>query len=59
MGYHARIYTLEHFGVDIGDDNEEKPPAPKKDWKWSCKLCNKPLGSYRAHMDHMKAKHNE
>ena len=56
MGEYARVYTLERFGVDIGDDNE-RPPRPKRDWKWSCKKCGKPLGSEKANQDHMRDKH--
>lgn len=56
MGEYARAYTLERFGVDIGDDNDP-PPRPKRDWKWSCKKCGKCLGSERANKDHMRDKH--
>ena len=56
MGEYARIYTLERYGVDIGDD-DERPPRPKRDWKWSCKKCDKPLGSEKANQDHMRDKH--
>jgi hypothetical protein len=56
MGEYARLYTLEHFGVDIGDD-DDCTPKPKKDWKWSCKICGKPLGSERANKDHVRDKH--
>jgi len=56
MGEYARAYTLERFGVDIGDD-DDTPPKPKKDWKWSCNKCGKPLGSEQANIHHMLAKH--
>lgn len=56
MGEYARYYTLERFGVDIGDD-DDRPPKPKKDWKWSCKICGKPLGSEVANRNHMRDKH--
>ena len=57
MGEYARAYTLERFGVDIGDDGDDCPPRPRRDWKWSCKTCGKPLGSERANIDHMRDKH--
>jgi hypothetical protein len=55
MGEYARAYTLERFGVDIGDDDE--PPRPKREWKWSCKKCGKRLASEQANKDHMRDKH--
>jgi hypothetical protein len=57
MGEYARRYTLEQFGVDIGGDDEDCSPKPKKDWKWSCKICGKPLGSERANKDHIRDMH--
>lgn len=40
MGEYARLYTLEHFGVDIGDDDERprppKKPVPEKRFGCSC-----------------------
>jgi hypothetical protein len=56
MGEYARYYTLERFGVDIGDD-DDRSHKPKKDWKWSCKICDKRLGSEVANRDHMRDKH--
>jgi hypothetical protein len=55
MGEYARDYILGRFGVDIGDD--ERPPRSKRDWKWSCKKCGKPLGGEQANKDHMRDKH--
>ena len=37
MGEYARQYTLEHFGVDIGDDDrQQKPPRYVKRFGCSC-----------------------
>jgi hypothetical protein len=57
MGEYARAYTLERFGVDIGDDDDKRTPRSMRDWKWSCKRCGKPLGSEKANKDHMRDKH--
>jgi hypothetical protein len=32
--------------VDIGGDDDQSL-KPKKEWKWSCKICSKRLGSLR------------
>jgi hypothetical protein len=58
MGEYARAYTLERFGVDIGDDDDERPRS-KRDWKWSCNKCGKRLGSEQANKDHMRDKHTK
>lgn len=57
MGEYARDFILGSYGVDIGDDDEEAVIRPKKDWKWTCKLCGKPLGSEQANKDHTRVKH--
>ena len=36
MGEYARQYTLEKFGVDIGDDREPIKPKPVKRFGCSC-----------------------
>ncbi len=39
MGEYARLYTLEHFGVDIGDDERpkrQKLEKPQKRFGCSC-----------------------
>ncbi len=55
MGEYARAYTLERFGVVI--ENDDEPQRPKREWKWSCKKCGKPLASEQANKDHMRDKH--
>lgn len=59
MGEYARDYILSQYQVDIGDDTnyDQEIKHPKKDWKWSCKLCGKPLGSEQANKDHTRVKH--
>jgi len=56
MGEYARYYTLERFGVDIGDDDDCQP-KPKKDRKWACKICGKRLSSEVANRNHLRDKH--
>ena len=51
MGEHARIYTLERFGVDIGDDNDDY--QPKKSKRFGCH-CGKSFRSEEALYHHKR-----
>ena len=60
MGEYARLYTLEHFGVDIGGDDEDEAAYKKRKearLKWKCRLCGRKLASEQANKDHMRDKH--
>lgn len=55
MGEYARLYTLERFGVDIGDDPREKKPAKPR---IGCH-CGRHFSSPQALADHKRDKHTE
>lgn len=56
MGEYARLYTLEHFGVDIGDDDEreKKPKSPKPAKRFGCS-CGKAFIDAAARSQHQQA----
>ena len=54
MGEYARQYTLERFGVDIGDDREPVRTKPVK--KYGCK-CGRMFVSQEAKHQHFIDKH--
>lgn len=59
MGEYARAYTLEHFGVDIGGDEDDEAYFKREEARrrWKCKLCGRKLLSEGANANHMKDKH--
>lgn len=52
MGEYARQFTLDRFGVDIGDDEFERAPKPKK--RVGCS-CGKVFVTERSRDQHQKA----
>jgi len=62
MGVYARQYTLEHFGVDIGDDENparQKPEKPQKRFGCSCKrafISAQALNQHQADTGHADSK---
>lgn len=55
MGEYARLYTLERFGVDIGDGPPIKRPKPAR---IGCH-CGRHFSSPQALADHKRDKHAE
>ena len=55
MGEYARLYTLEHFGVDIGDDDDRprKPKTRKPPKRFGCS-CGRAFINLQAVEQHRK-----
>ena len=50
MGEYARLYTLEHFGVDIGDDDDR----PSKSKRHRC-ICGRTFKKPQSLADHQRS----